>query len=156
MLTALTVLLAQLSPLSSGWMSPESFHLSVGMMKTAALERLQSDGWKVETGKEKEQCIVHYTDSKSVTLAFQDGRVESIRFEFVDFLPQVKKAFGEQREILAEKFGKPRTPKDSILIYDETNPNVMVVLSTDHNSKFGKQGLGFLVVRYFAPDGSTQ
>jgi len=151
MLIAIIVVLAQLSPVTSGWMSPESFHLSVGMSKTDALERLASDGWKVEKGKEKEQCIVHYTESKSVTLAFHEGRLDSIRFEFVDFLPQVKKAFGEQKEILAEKFGKARTPKDSILIYDETSPNVMVVLSTDHDSKFGKQGLGFLVVRYFAP-----
>jgi len=40
---------------------------------------------------------------------------------------------------------------EGIILFDRDVPNVMIVLSTRHDDSFGRQGLGFLAVRYYDP-----
>ncbi|HVT03842.1 MAG TPA: hypothetical protein VHL58_10775 [Thermoanaerobaculia bacterium] len=138
---------------STSWMSPDSFHLSIGMGQIQTLKALRESGWKPKEDKSKGQFYVEYSEGKTLTLSFSKKKLQSLRFEYVDFLPAVKSSFSEQKEVLAGKFGKPRDLKltASVLIYDHTRPNVFVVLSAKPNSDIGKQGLGYLVVRYFDP-----
>ncbi|MGA7616056.1 MAG: hypothetical protein WBX15_12845 [Thermoanaerobaculia bacterium] len=158
LLSSMLLLFAGLPSTSlTGWMQPASFQLSIGMSEKAALAHLQDRGWDVKEGKEKGQKAIDYDEGKSVTLGFSRGRLESIRFEYVGFVPQVQLAFEEARERLRRRRGLPQTSTEKILIYDTPSPldpsapDVTVILSADSSTSFGRQGLGFLVIRYFAP-----
>lgn len=153
MTAILFLLLATAFPSNSAtsWMEPEAFRLRIGMTRSEASETLRSSGLKTAEGKAGD-LIVEYDDTRTVTLAFQSGRLSSVRFELVDFVPAVSKAFHEQKATLKKRFGPPTVKaSDKTLIYDRTKPNVFAVLSTDPSTEFGKRGLGFLVVRYFEP-----
>ena len=87
-----------------------------------------------------------------MTLLFTRDRLASVRFEFVDFVPEVKAAFVEQRKALRHNYGLPVVRgKGTTLIYDRPDFNIFAVLSTSPSDDFGKKGLGFFVVRYFVP-----
>jgi hypothetical protein len=136
----------------TSWMTPGAFHLGVGMKKEKALEVLAGGGWSAKPGKAPNQYVVEYADSKSLTLEFANDRLRSIRFELYAFFPEVKEAFKEQAELLRKQEGAPKKVKvDSVLIYDRKLPNIMVVMSTDRNTQYGRSGVGFLTVRYFEP-----
>jgi len=140
----------------TSWMTPESFHLSLGMKRSAVVKRLQNDGWKLEKGKIESHLVIPYENGKTVTLGFEKDRLRSIRFELVDFLPAVKAGFREQKQTLNQKRGSPGpASNDTVLIYEEKKPNVHVVVVADTRTAFGKQGVGFLVVRYFEPAART-
>ena len=132
---------------TTSWMHPESFHLVIGMKRADALAVLSANGQKPEKGGDEDHLIVDYTPTRSLTLEFQRDRLRSIRFEM--FMPanQVESAFQEERKFLEESLGAPRAVKSpSMLIYDTTLPNVMVVFTRDSS-----KGLGTLLVRYFDP-----
>jgi hypothetical protein len=136
----------------TSWMTPGAFHLGVGMKKQKALDVLAGGGWSTKPGKAPNQYIVDYADSKSLTLEFANDRLRSIRFELYAFFPEVKEAFKEQAELLRKQEGPPRKVKlESVLIYDKRLPNIMVVMSTDRRTEYGRAGVGFLTVRYFEP-----
>lgn len=120
------------------------------MARSAAVERLNADGWKTKPGKAGGDLQVEFDEGRTLTLAFDRGKVSSIRFELIGFVPEVRAAFDEKKKDLKQSLG-PATVRGTTLIYDKTNPQVMAVLSTDPTTSFGKQGLGFFVVRYFAP-----
>jgi hypothetical protein len=137
----------------TAWMSPDAFHLSIGMSEKETRSVVEQNHWKIDPGKEKNHLIVAYDEGKSLTLAFDAGVLTSARFEYIGFLPEVQAAFEEQRAYLREKLGAPKVIKAraGIVMYDRTTPNVMAVMSADHRTQIGKQGIGFLVVRYFRP-----
>ncbi|HUF19019.1 MAG TPA: hypothetical protein VMS12_13320 [Thermoanaerobaculia bacterium] len=149
----LVLLLASVFPSTSqtSWMEPEAFHLRVGMSRAATVGVLDARGWKVKKGKGEDDLIVEYDEIRTLTLAFSKGKLTSIRFELVDFVPQIHKAFEEQKTTLARRFGKPTIKSGNTLIYDSQTPNIFAVVSSDPSTEFGKRGLGFLVVRYFEP-----
>ena len=153
MTAILYLLLATAFPSSSAtsWMEPDAFRLKIGMRKSEAVAILRDGGLKPTEGKAGD-LVVEYDETRTVTLAFQNGKLSSARFELVDFVPAVTRAFAEQKLTLEKRFG-PATvrPSEKTLIYDRRNPNVFAVLSTDPATEFGKRGLGFLVVRYFEP-----
>lgn len=137
----------------SAWMQPEAFRLTVGMERKTALDQMKRLGLKETKSKEKGNISFIYDDQRTITLAFAEQRLQSIRFELVDFIPGVKSTFGECEKALTSKLGKARLRiDDKVLIYDENKPNVFVVASIDTATDVGKQGLGVLVVRYFDPD----
>jgi hypothetical protein len=150
--TVLLLLLLGAFPSTSktAWMNPASFHLRVGMSREAAVERLRADGWPAKPGKAGDDLLVEFDQGRTLTLAFRRGRVTSIRFELVAFAPEVRAAFAEKKKTLRSELGRAKE-RGSTLIYEKTNPQVMAVLSTDPTTSFGKQGLGFFVVRYFEP-----
>lgn len=134
------------------WMTPESFHLSLGMKRSAVVKRLKKDGWKWEKGKVESHMVIAYENGKTVTLGFESDRLRSIRFELVDFFPAVKAGFREQQQTLNRKRGSPGpASNETVLIYEDRKPNVHVVVVADVRTEFGKHGVGFLVVRYFEP-----
>ena len=135
----------------TSWMQPDAFRLTLDMKRSVATKMLEDSGWVTRPGKEPGHLIVDYDENRTITLSFANGRLESIRFELVDFIPRLQTAFEEQRRSLEERLGKPDRTKEDILMYERTEPNVIVVKSTKSDSSFGKQGLGFLTVRYFAP-----
>lgn len=140
------------APTKTSWMTPGAFHLAVGMKREKALQVLSDGGWAPKPGKAPNQWIVDYSESQSLTLEFADDRLRSIRFELFAFFPEVKEAFKEQADLLRKQEGPPRKVKSpSVLIYDWKVPNIMVVMSIDHTTSAGRQGVGFLTVRYFAP-----
>lgn len=148
------LILASVFPSTSqtSWMEPEAFHLRVGMTRAAAVSVLDNRGWNVKKGKGEDDLIVEYDETRTLTLAFSKGKLASIRFELVDFVPQIHRAFEEQKKTLAKRFGKPTVvAAGNTLIYDRQTPNVFAVVSSDPSTEFGKRGLGFLVVRYFEP-----
>ncbi|HEV7571845.1 MAG TPA: hypothetical protein VGQ21_10145, partial [Thermoanaerobaculia bacterium] len=65
----------------TSWMRPESFHLTVGMNRAAAVKALESNGWHTKKGDAAGQLVVDYADDKSLTLQFAGERLTSIRFE---------------------------------------------------------------------------
>ena len=138
---------------SAGWMAPQSFQLSIGMSRKEAESRLTESRWKLKKGKVTDEVVIEVETNKTVTLQFRKGKLESARFEYVAFLQDVRAAFQEREATLRSDLGVPKRVSGpaSVLIYEKTNPNVHVVLSTDRSTSYGKQGLGFLVVRYFAP-----
>jgi hypothetical protein len=140
------------SPSATSWMSPESFHLKLGMTESQARGVLREGGWSPKKGKQTNHMIVEYGDKRTITLVFGHHRLDSIRFELVDFLPEVKSAFVEERKRLKETLGPPNpiSPRNT-LIYDGRTPNIFAVLSTTTKTEMGRQGLGFLAVRYFVP-----
>lgn len=133
-------------------MSPESFHLSIGMKRSDAEATLAEHRWKLKEGKQGD-VVVEIESNKTMTIGFRAGKVDSIRFEYVAFFQDVKSAYADRENALRKSHGPPKRAGASakVLIYDRTSPNVHVVLSTDRSTSYGKQGLGFLVVRYFAP-----
>ena len=152
MILLLALLLSTEFPSNSktSWMRPESFHLAVGMSRAEALEKLEA--WKLKKGDDENQLVIDYGDDKEVTLQFHHDRLRSIRFELFVFLPDAKTAFAEEKAFLQETLGPPKKLKSkSVLLYNDTLPNVMVVLSADPKSANGSKGLGILVVRYYDP-----
>lgn len=133
----------------TSWMRPEAFHLRIGMGRAEAVRVLAS--YNPKPGKDKNEIVVDYSGERAMTLDFKDDRLHSIRFELFAFLPDVRKAFKEEQARLLETRGKPRKSTKAVLIYDQALPNVMVVLSDDTKSAQGKQGIGFLAVRYYDP-----
>ena len=143
----LALLLAAPFPSSSltSWMRPEPFHLTVGMTRAEALAALTQNGWKTKPGAKTDQLEVEYSDDRTVTLQFARGRLKSIRFELFTLLPEIRKAFDEEKATLRSELGAPKITK-SVVLYDYRLPNVMVVLSPD-----AKKGVGMLSVQYFDP-----
>jgi hypothetical protein len=86
-----------------------------------------------------------------MTLEFRDERLSAVRFELFVVLPDVRKAFDEERARLQRERGEPRKATKSILIYDNALPNLMVVVTDDPKSEQGKRGLGVLAARYYDP-----
>jgi hypothetical protein len=149
---ALAFLVAFPSTSKTAWMSPESFHLAIGMRRAEVLHKLEEGGWKTRPGKDASHLIVDYTDANSFTLEFKKNRLRSIRFELFAFIPEARAAFAEQKAYLHHTFGAPKKLKSpAVLLYDRMLPNVMAVLSDDPKSVNGKKGLGLLVVRYYDP-----
>lgn len=133
-------------------MRPESFRLVVGMSRGDALHELETTGWKPKATKKPNQFVVEYGDDRAITIEFRGDRLSSLRFELFAFLPEARKAFDEEARFLRATLGAPRSTKSkSILLYDHTLPNVMVVVADDPRSDSGRQGLGLLVVRYYDP-----
>jgi len=155
MLLVATLLLGLSFPSTSktSWMRPESFHLIVGMSREDTVKTLKESGWKTKKGDDDDQLVIDYADDKAVTLQFHRDRLRSIRFELFTFLPDAHTAFAEEKAFLREALGQPKKTikSKSVLLYDGTLPNVMVVLSADPKSANGQKGLGILVVRYYDP-----
>lgn len=148
-LLAILLLTAFPSTSRTAWMRPEAFRLSVGMPRAEAERALAK--WSPKRGRSANELIVDYSDDKSLTLEFKSGRLTSIRFELFAYLNGIRGAFDEERQYLLGAHGKPRMASRSILIYDQSLPNVMVVVSDDPKSEQGKKGLGVLAVRYYDP-----
>lgn len=153
MIAILALFFATAFPSNSktSWMRPESFHLAIGMNRTAAVDALESNGWKTKRGDTSDQLVVDYADDKSLTLEFRRERLKSIRFELFTVLPEAPKAFEEERAALRELLGAPRIESKKILVYDQVLPNVMAILSADPKSEQARKGIGMLVVRYYDP-----
>lgn len=151
MTTLLTLLLLTAFPSTqrTAWMSPESFHLVIGMTRTEAGEALKK--WSPKPGKHAGELVVDYADDKALTLEFRKERLHSIRFELFDYLQTIRLAFQEQKHHLEKGRGAPPKATNSILIYDNALPNVIVVVSDDPKTEQGKKGLGVLAVRYYDP-----
>ncbi len=151
----LTLFLATAFPSSSriSWMRPEAFRLVIGMSKAAALAELETSGWKTKSGADGNQVDIDYADDKVLTLEFNHDRLHTLRFQLFALLPEAHDAFAEEESYLRKALGAPknRVKSKSILLYDHTLPNVMVILSADPKSETGRKGLGLLVVRYFDP-----
>lgn len=147
----LAVLNAFSTPTKTSWMSPEAFHLAVGMRRSKAVAVLEGGGWKPRAGKAANHLVVEYGESRSVTLEFARNHLRSIRFELFDFIPAVRSAFAEETADLKSRYGPAHTKGAGILLYEKGRPNIMVVMSTDPRTTAGQQGLGFLTVRYFEP-----
>ena len=152
MLAIIAFLFATSFPSSSqtSWMRPDAFHLAIGMGRGEAVRVLEP--WNPKPGKNENEIVVDYTGEKALTLEFNKAnRLHSVRFELFAFIPQVRKAFDEEKQRLREILGEPRKSTKAVLIYDGTLPNVMVVLTDDTKSEQGKQGIGMLAVRYYDP-----
>jgi hypothetical protein len=153
MIAVLAIFFATAFPSNSkvSWMRPESFHLTVGMKRAAAVKALESNGWHTKKGDAAGQLVVDYAEDKSLTLQFAGERLTSIRFELFTILQDAPKAFEEERAFLRASLGKPRQGTKKILIYDHKLPNVMAVLSADPKSEQAQKGVGMVVVRYYDP-----
>lgn len=150
LLLALT-LLATTFPSGSktAWMRPEAFRLRIGMGRGEAVRALKA--WNPKPGKDANEVVVDYAGDKAMTLEFRKDRLRSIRFELFAFIPDVRKAFDEEKQRLQDTVGTPRKASKKVLVYDNALPNVMVVLSDDVKSEQGKKGIGLLAVRYYDP-----
>jgi hypothetical protein len=151
MRTLFAILLLSAFPSSSrvSWMRPDAFHLTVGMPRAEAVHALEK--WSPKPGRNANELIVDYTEDKAITLDFKDDRLTSVRFELVTYLNAIRNAFDEERQYLLTAHGKPRKATHSILIYDNTLPNMMIVVNDDPKTEQGKKGLGVLAVRYYDP-----
>jgi hypothetical protein len=139
---------------NSSWMSPESLGLCIDMPRADVEATIMRAGLKSAPGRYPRQLIVQYSDTKTIMLQFVDERLQSARFELVDFIPAVRTAFEERVTAIEEDLGYEgaRQKGDrAVLLYNRESPNVMVVLSTVPNDDFGRQGLGFLAIRWFDP-----
>jgi hypothetical protein len=64
----------------------------------------------------------------------------------------VKLAFLEQKTMLHKVHGDPKpTNARSIVVYDDRLPNIIVVMSADPKTEYGRKGFGYLAVRYYDP-----
>ncbi len=133
----------------TSWMNPASFHLTVGMPRTEAIEALRA--WSPKPGASADELVIDYGEDKALTLQFHRGRLKSVRFELFVFLPETRKAFEEARAALRAIRGEPRTSGRSVLVYDEALPNIMLVVSDDPKSTQGKKGLGIVASRWYDP-----
>jgi hypothetical protein len=146
---ALLLLTAFPSSSRTSWMRPDSFRLAIGMPRTQVVRAVEK--WSPKPGKNANELTIDYSDGKALTLEFRKDRLTSIRFELFEYLPGIRTAFEEEKQYLLKAHGKPRKSTRSILIYDNTLPNVMVVVTDDPKSEQGKKGLGVLAVRYYDP-----
>jgi hypothetical protein len=137
------------APSKTAWMRLETFGLSVGMQRDAAIDAIKQ--WQPKKGASADEIVVDYGNDKALTITFANGRVQSVRFELFTMLVETRRAFEEQRAYLRETRGAPRKALPTALIYDNALPNVMVVITDDPNSEQGKKGLGVLAVRYYDP-----
>lgn len=154
LLLTIALLLGGVSPeTATGWMEPARLGVSLGMSRAAAAEALERRGHVPVPGKEAEHLLVHLSETRTVTLAFEQGVLRSVRFELVGFIPAIGRAFREAKAELAKKHGAPTRAIGSpaVLQYEATSPKIYVFAATDRATPFGKQGLGFLVIRYFEP-----
>lgn len=153
MIAVVALLLATAFPgnTKTSWMRPESFHLSIGMSRAAAVKELEANGWKLKRAADGVHWTVDYAEDKALTLQFSGDRLHSVRFELFAIVGQAHDAFTEERTFLQEKLGKPRVASKSLVVYDDRLPNVMVVLHDDPKSEAGQKGIGMLVVRYYDP-----
>jgi len=133
----------------TSWMRPDAFRLSIGMPRAEVMRALEK--WEPKKGRDENELIVDYTEDKALTLEFRQGRLTSVRFELVEYVTMIRGAFDEEKKYLLGAHGKPRKATKSILIYDNTLPNVMVVVNDDPKTEQGKKGLGVLAVRYYDP-----
>jgi hypothetical protein len=152
----LTLLLASATAFPSAsktsWMRPEAFHLAIGMKRAEVMKALETGGWSTKPERDDDHLVVDYSGNRSLTLEFRKERLHAIRFELFEMLPEIAPAFTEQKALLLKTLGKPKALKSkSVLLYDSTLPNVMVVLANDPKSIHGRQGFGMLVVRYYDP-----
>jgi hypothetical protein len=153
MIAILALFFATAFPSNSktSWMRPESFHLTIGMSRAAAVQALESSGWKTKRGNSDHELIVDYAEDKSLTLQFERERLKSVRFELFTILQDAPKAFDEESAFLHESLGKPRMKSNKVVLYDQVLPNVMAVLSADPKSEQAQKGVGMVVVRYYDP-----
>lgn len=136
----------------TSWMSPQSFHLTIGMQRADAVKALLDNGWTVKPGQNENQVVIDYSDDKALTLDFKRERLRSIRFELFAMIPDVRAAFAEQKSALQKKLGAPKPLQSaSVVVYDDRLPNIMVVLADDPQSDYGRKGFGYLAVRYYDP-----
>lgn len=137
----------------TSWMTPQSFRLVIGMSRVDAEKTLRDSGWSLKAGRDHDETIVDCAEDRSLTLEFKDDRLRSVRFELFALIPQIREAFAEQKSMLAKEHGAPKkaAKSKSLVVYDDRLPNIMVVLSDDPNSEYGKKGVGFLAVRYYDP-----
>lgn len=136
----------------TSWMAPQSFHLTIGMKRTDAEKTLRESGWMLKPGRDKNQLVIDYSDDKSMTLDFGRDRLRSVRFELFALIPDIRAAFVEQKSLLKKELGDPKRLKSaSVVVYDDRLPNIMVVLSDDPKSTYGRKGFGYLAVRYYDP-----
>ena len=153
----LTLLLALVTSFPStsktSWMTPQSFRLAIGMTRTDATKVLRDGGWQPKPGRDGDELVVEYAEDKALTLDFAKDRLKSVRFELFAILPVVKQAFAEQKSTLLKELGEPRRglKSDTVIVYDDRLPNIMVVLSADSKSDYGRKGVGYLAVRYYDP-----
>lgn len=148
-LLALVLAAAGASHDLTSWMRPDAFHLAVGMPRADAIRALKS--WEPKPGKDENEIVVDYSGERALTLEFRNDRLRSIRFELFVLLPEIRKAFSQEQARLREAYGAPRKATESILIYDNTLPNIMVVAADDPTTEQGKRGVGVLAVRYYDP-----
>ncbi|HSN68948.1 MAG TPA: hypothetical protein VLV48_06865 [Thermoanaerobaculia bacterium] len=154
LLLTIALLLGGVAPESAtGWMEPARLGLAVGMSRATAEKELERRGHTLLPGKEPGHVIVHLSDKRTVTLAFEAATLRSIRFELVGFIPEIRRAFAEAKATLAKTQGDPSRELGNprVLQYDATSPKIYVFEAADPATSFGKQGLGFLVIRYFEP-----
>jgi hypothetical protein len=151
LITSLVLALSFPSNSKTSWMRPESFRLTIGMSKSEAMSTLNGTGWDIED--RGETVNVEYDGNKALTLEFTKDRLYGVRFELFGLIPDIRKAFDEERAFLKEKLGDPKKAGRSatIVIYDSTLPNIMMVASTETTTENGKKGIGRLLVRYFDP-----
>jgi hypothetical protein len=135
----------------TAWMRPESFHLSIGMSRAAAVQELESRGWKLKPGDDADHFVVEYADDKALTLHFNRERLHSVRFELYSIVGQARSAFDEETAFLRGAFGPPKKAGKSLVVYDDRLPNVLVVLNDNPKTEAGQKGVGMLVVRYYDP-----
>src|SRR6185436_8993637 len=136
----------------TSWMAPQSFRLTIGMPRAEAEKELRTAGWDLKPGKDKNQLVIDYSDDKSMTLEFAKNRLRSVRFEFFALIPDIRAAFVEQKSLLKKEHGDPKKLKSqSIVVYDDRLPNIIVVLNDDPENDYGKKGFGYLAVRYYDP-----
>jgi len=136
----------------TAWMRPDAFHLVIGMPRAEAMSALATSGWKAKKGDDADHVVVDYADDKTLTLAFERGRLKSARFELFLILHDAKSAFSEETAYLRATFGEPKKLKSkSVVVYDNALPNIMAVLSDDPTSEQGQKGVGMVVVRYYDP-----
>jgi hypothetical protein len=154
-MATLLLLLVSSFPSNSktSWMTPQSFRLVIGMSRADAEKTLRDAGWTMKRGKDDDEAVVDYSEDKALTLEFHHDRLRSIRFELFAILPEIRSAFAEQKSLLKKEHGSPkRTVRSaSIVVYDDRLPNIMVVLSADPKTDYGKKGFGYLAVRYYDP-----
>lgn len=133
-------------------MAPQSFRLTIGMTRADAEKTLRDAGWELKPGKDRNQLVIDYSEDKSMTLDFGRDRLRSVRFELFAMIPEIRAAFAEQRSLLEKAHGNPKKLKShALVVYDDRLPNIMVVLSDDPKSDYGKKGFGYLAVRYYDP-----
>jgi hypothetical protein len=139
---------------SSEWMDPGRFGVCIGMTRSDVEGAIDRAGLKAEAGKYPRQLVVRYAETKTITLQFVDDKLQSIRFELVDFIPIVRRAYDERLGVIEKTLGYETEKQNgdrAVVMFKRESPNVMVVLSTMPNDEFGKQGLGFLAIRWFDP-----
>ena len=151
LITSLLLALSFPSNSKTSWMRPESFRLTIGMSKTEAMTTLKDTGWDIED--RGDAVNLEYDGNKALTLEFTRDRLYGVRFELFALIPEIRKAFDEERAFLREKHGDPRkaAKSDTLVVYDTTLPNIMMVASTETTTENGRKGIGRLVVRYFDP-----